>query len=95
MALNDLTLKWCKSYDVLHIVRTGNRTYEDVWDRWMFCKKWRKKKKLEFYNQETQKRCRLSISAIKIICDDQYQYFLKTGHKELIQKIKGEDQGRI
>ena len=95
MALNDFTLKWCKSYDVLHIVRTGNKTYKDVWDRLIFCKKCCDGQKLEFYNKETQKRCRLSISAIKIICDDQYQYFLKTGHKELIQKIKGEDHGRI
>lgn len=95
MALNDFTLKWCKSYDVLHIVRTGNRTYEDVWDRLIFCKKCCDGQKLEFYNQETQKRCRLSLSAIKIICDDQYQYFLKTGHKELIQKIKGEKNERI
>ena len=66
-----------------------NKTYKDVWDRLIFCKKCCDGQKLEFYNQETQKRCRLSISAIKIICDDQYQYFLKTGHKELIQKIKG------
>ena len=95
MALNDFTLKWCKTYDVLHTVKVGERTYRNEWERLVYCKRCCDGRKLEFYNQETQKRCRLSISAIKIICDDQYQYFLKTGHKELIQKIKGEDHGRI
>ena len=90
MALNDLTLEWSKSYDVLHTVKIGERTYRDEWERLVYCKRCCNGKKLEFYNKETQKRCRLSITAIKVICDDQYQYFLKTGHKELIQKIKGE-----
>lgn len=95
MALNDFILEWCKTYDVLHVVRTGERSYEDRWDRLVYCKKWCNGQKLEFYNQETQKRCRLSISAIKTLSDDKYQYHLLTGHKELIQKIKGEDHGRI
>lgn len=90
MALNDLKLEWCKSYDVLHTVKVGERTYRNEWERLVYCKRCCNCQKLEFYNQETQKRCRLSITAIKAICDDQYQYFLRTGHKELIQKIKGE-----
>ena len=89
MALNDLTLEWCKTYDVLHTVKVGERTYRREWERLVDCKRCCNGQKLEFYNQETQKRCRLSISAIKVICDDKYQYHLLTGHKELIEKIKG------
>ena len=92
MALNDLTLEWCKSYDVLHTAKVGERTYRNEWERLVYCKRCCNGKKIEFYNKETQKRCRLSISAIKIICDDQYQYHLLTGHKELIQRIKGENK---
>ena len=90
MALNDFTLKWCKSYAVLHTVKVGERTYRNEWERLVYCKRCCNGQKLEFYNQETQKRCRLSISAIKVICDDKYQYHLLTGHKELIEKIKGD-----
>ena len=85
-----ITLEWCKSYDVLHTVKTRDG-FSEKWDRLVFCKKCCNGQKIEFYNQETQKRCRLSITAIKVICDDQYQYFLRTGHKELIQRIKGEN----
>lgn len=91
MSENEFKLEWCKSYDVLHTVYKGNKSFDDRWDRLVFCKECCNGQKLEFYNKETQKRCRLSITAIKIICDDQYQYFLKTGHKELIQRIKGEN----
>ena len=90
MALNDFALEWCKTYDVLHTIRVGERKYEQVWSRLTFCKKCCNGQKLEFYVNETGKRCRLSISAIKIICDDQYQYFLKTGHKQLIKRLKGD-----
>lgn len=90
LKMDELKLEWCKSYDVLHTVKTGDRTYKDVWDRLVFCKKCCNGQKLEFYNQETKKRCRLSITAIKVICDDKYQYHLLTGHKELIQRIRGE-----
>lgn len=90
MSENEFKLEWCKSYDVLHTLRIGEKKYQEIWDRLVFCKKCCNGTKLEFYNQETKKRCRLSITAIKIICDDRYQYHLKTGHKELIQRIKGE-----
>ena len=92
MALNDLILEWCKSYDVLHTVKVGERTYRNEGEILVYCKRCCNGEKIEFYNKETQKRCRLSITAIKVICDDQYQYFLKTGHKELIKKIKGENK---
>ena len=39
MILNDFALEWCKSYDVLHVIKTGERSYQDVWDRLVFCKK--------------------------------------------------------
>lgn len=84
-----ITLEWCKSYDVLHVVKENNN-FVDKWDRLVFCKKCCNDQKLEFWNKETNKRTRLSITAIKVICDDQYQYFLRTGHKELIKKLKGE-----
>lgn len=82
-------LIWCKTYDVLHTVRVGNNKYQKRWDRLTFCRYVQNKTKIEFYNNETGKRTRLSITAIECICDDQYQYFLKTGHKELINKLKG------
>lgn len=86
MALTDFKLEWCKSYDVLHKIKNGERFIEK-WDRLVFCRKVNNGAKLEFYNQETNKRSRLSLSTIQVICDDQYQYFLKTGHKELLKKI--------
>lgn len=93
MSENEFKLEWCKSYDVLHTVYKGNNKYDDRWDRLVYCKKCCNGQKLEFYNPETQKRSRLSLKSIKIICDDQFQYFLRTGHKELIQRIKGEMKG--
>lgn len=84
-----LTLEWCKSYDVLHKIKSGDKFVEQ-WDRLVFCKFCCNGSKIEFWNKETEKRTRLSITAIKVICDDQYQYFLRTGHKELINKLKGE-----
>lgn len=90
MAMTDFKLEWCKSYDVLHKIKYGDKFIEQ-WDRLVFCKKCCNGTKLEFWNQETEKRTRLSISAIQVICDDQYQYFLKTGHKELIKKLKGRE----
>ena len=86
MALTDFKLEWLKSYDVLHNVRHGEK-YIEIWERLVYCKKVCNGTKLEFYNQERDKRSRLSITAIKVICDDQYQYFLKTGHKELLKKL--------
>ena len=81
-----MILEWCKSYDVLHKIKTKNG-FSERWDRLVFCKKCCNDTKLEFWNPDTEKRTRLSITAIKVICDDQYQYFLRTGHKELLKKM--------
>ena len=84
------TLEWCKTYDVLHTVKTGERSYAKKWDRLTFCRYVANKTKIEFYNSQTEKRCRLSITAIECIFDDYYQYFLNTGHKQLIKRLKGD-----
>ena len=82
-----MILEWCKTYDVLHTIKYNNK-YIDVWDRLTFCKFVQNKTKIEFWNAETMKRSRLSINAIKVICDDMYQYN-QDCHKNLIEKIKG------
>lgn len=82
-----LTLEWCKTYDVLHTIKYGNK-FVQVWDRLTFCKFCENRKKIEFWNAETMKRCRLSLSAIKVITDDIYKYNLDC-HNNLIEKIKG------
>ena len=82
-----MVLEWCKTYDVLHKIKDGNK-FIDVLERLTFCKFCCNKTKIEFYNNQTNKRCRLSITAIKVITEDIYQYNLKQ-HNNLIEKIKG------
>ena len=86
MVVKEFTLEWCKTYDVKHIVRVGDRKYQEVWERLTFCTKCCNGQKPQFWNAETMKRCRLSITAIKVICDDVYQYNIDA-HKNLIDKV--------
>ena len=82
-----ICLEWCKSYDVLHTFKFGDKFIKQ-WDRLTFCRFVSNRTKIEFYNMTTQKRCRLSITAIDVICEDCAEYY-KDMHKNLIEKIKG------
>ena len=82
-----ICLEWCKSYDVLHTIKFGDKFIKQ-WDRLTFCRFVSNRTKIEFWNARENKRCRLSISAIDVICED-YGEYIKDIHKNLFEKIKG------